>query len=948
MNNLELLKTLNLSEFVAFDFETTGLSPDQASITEAAAVRFVDGLPVEEYQQLVDPQRPIPREIVELTNITDDMVKGQPTVEEMGAEFLSFIGDSPLVGQNIDFDLGFLNKIYDLVGETPPLERRTFDTLSLARTFLYHHNGFSLSAICSFYDIRHDGAHRALADASNTGKVFVNLVAEAASYPMPIIQTINSIVSHVEIHNKSLYTVMLNAMSSTGNIRGFTESTILKPSPIAIFQQEGKGDDYGPLSSESFFGKAGRLSQKWDQYEPRPVQEEFASSVQDCFEDGNILLAEAGTGLGKSIAYLLPALNHAYLHRQAVVVSCHTKHLQDQLFYVEVPRIADILDVPIKAVILKGRGNYLCRTRLEYVLANAERLLGPDDCEKILPLIIWEQFTKTGDIDECPGFTSKWSYKLWRMLGSERGFCLGNSCNRFNGCYLGPIRRAVKTATLIVVNHALLIADSSDDSGLLPDEFALIIDEAHNLPRVTRDALTVEFSSNVVKDLADNYQSSRYRKIFRKNLKEALSMAEDDSGLYKRLREAAKEAQTATDELMGTYVSERGYDDTTEWRYSSQVGRYVQPRAEFRGLEHLVTLCEDALHKFSQVMAEAGKLLGDSDIGVSDTVINDLQKDLSDCVTLEASFNRIAVAEPGWQDVLWRDIRRDKRATRASFRCAPMLVGQYLSDRVFTRRPGTVMCSATLQINGSFDYYRNEVGLNEDFLTWDVNEKVYSSPFIYEEQCVALNWDTTIDVNDKDYPAALADLIDDLTDRLERRLLVLFTSYAQLKAVHEALYPRLFRTSRLLITQYARSSRRGLLEAFRKNERAILMGTSSFWEGIDLPGDLLEMVIMTRLPFANPRDPIVEARIEYTKNQGGNSFMEFQIPDAVTRFRQGFGRLIRTSSDEGIFIIADSRVSRKRYGEYFLDALPVVTESFRYADRVAEVAQRIIFKGKRD
>ncbi|MFB0515906.1 MAG: helicase C-terminal domain-containing protein [Candidatus Neomarinimicrobiota bacterium] len=944
MTSSELLSRIELDDFVVIDFETTGLDASTCKIIELGAVRFRDGEPAAEFQQLVNPLEPIPTEIVELTNISDDMVTAEPTIEEVGPEFLDFIGGSPLVAHNIRFDLAFLQGVYRALGRPEKVTNRLYDTITLSRTFLYHHTGFNLAALCDFYGLEHKEAHRAYNDALNTGLIFVQLVHEAAAYPLPVIQSLLGVQQHVDIPNKHLYVRLADVMASTGQTKGLTSSTVEYHRPRATFEHDGRGDDYGPQTAQVFFGEEGTLAAGWEQFESRPIQAEFSEAVARAFEDGQILVAEAGTGLGKSMAYLLPAVNHAYVHRQPVVVSCYTKYLQDQLFYREIPRLVTILDAPVKAVILKGRGNYLCRTRLEFVLANAKRLLGPEDCESILPIIIWELHTLTGDVDECPGFLSHRGLRLWRMLRSERGFCLGNTCRRHHGCFLGPIRRAARQASLIVVNHALLIADAAGEVGLLPEDYVLVLDEAHHLPRVTTEALTMEFGEGIVRRLCDNYLGSRYRQIFRKQLRDALQVLDEEKDWYAELQAAARVLQKATANLLEAYVCENQIRVDPDWKYATQLGRYIDPHLEFRGLDAQVQTTAAALDTLTQMLADTHKLLTKTDMALSESLVNDLELDLSEATVLNMAFKRIAMEEPTGDDVLWREVQARNDQVQVEFRCAPLTVGAFLSGRVFERRPGTVLCSATLQVGTSFDYFRGEAGLDEHFDAWPVEEREFPSPFYYSEQCVVLGWETPVDVTDPQYPQQLAELIDVLTDQIERRLLVLFTSYAQVQAVHAILHPRLFRSQRRLITQFGGSSRRSLLEAFRENPRAILLGTASFWEGIDLPGELLEMLIIARLPFANPTEPVVEARIEYLQEQGYNPFQEYQIPDAITRFRQGFGRLIRTSSDEGLFIIADSRVYRRSYGQLFLDALPVQAIPFRYPDRIASLVEGIVFQ----
>ncbi|UCH09525.1 MAG: 3'-5' exoribonuclease [Fidelibacterota bacterium] len=943
MSPSNILTMLELDDFVVLDFETTGLDPMSCKIIEIGAVRFWGGEPVQEFQQLVNPQEPIPREIVDLTSITDDMVADEPTIEQVGQDLLDFIGDSALVAHNIRFDLGFLQGVYRALGLPEEVHNHLYDTMTLARTFLYHHTGFNLAALCDYYNLEHKEAHRAYNDALNTGHIFIRLVQEAAAYPLPVIQSLLGVLQHVDFPNKHLYVRLANVMSSTGHLKGINVSTVERPVPRAIFEHQGKEDEFRPQTPKAFFGEHGILAEGWDQFESRPVQVSFSDAVGKAFEDGHILIAEAGTGLGKSLAYLLPAVNHASLHQQPVVVSCHTKHLQDQLFYQEIPRLVQMLDATIKVVMLKGRGNYLCRSRLEFVTANARRLLGPGDVENILPIIIWEQFTQTGDVDECPGFNRNRGGRLWRMLRSERGFCLGNTCRRFHGCFLGPIRRAARQANLVIVNHALLIADAVGDVGLLPDEYMLVIDEAHNLPRVTTEALTMEFSEGLVRHLTDYYTRSRYRQIFRKHLRDALQVLDEDRDLYSDIQSAARRLQKKATDLLETYIAQHQIQDSTASGFRTQSARYTDPNLEFRNLDKDVQATGQALESFVQIMTDIYELLAKTDISLGESLVHEVGVDLGEAVSLRTAFEHITAAVPSDEMVLSREVQAVSEQIRVVFRCAPLMVSDFLRSTIFEHRPGTVLCSATLSAGDSFEFYRNEIGLDEEFETWPVDELEFPSPFYYDEQCVVLGWENQVDVTDQEYPRELAELIDAITDRIERRLLVLFTSYAQLRAVHEILYPRLFRTSRRLITQFGGSSRRNLLAAFKESPRAILLGTASFWEGIDLPGDLLEMLIVARLPFANPTEPVVEARIEYLREQGRNPFQEYQIPEAVTRFRQGFGRLIRTSSDEGIFIIADSRVLRRRYGQTFLDALPVATIPFSYAEQIPQLIEKVIF-----
>ena len=944
MTTANLLALLKLDEFVVIDLETTGFSAQSDKIIELGAVRFVGGEPAADFRQLVNPGVAIPGEIVVLTNISDEMVADEPALEAVADSFIKFVGSSPIVAQNISFDLSFFKVMLRELHGDDQLPNELYDTLPLARTYLFHRSGYSLGALCAYFGIEHTSAHRAYHDALNTGHIFIKLLHEAASYPLPVVQSLLAVQDHVQLPNKQLYVRLIDAMSAGGRTTGLTDSEIEFDLPRPLLNHDGAGESYVPKTPEQFFGPGGILSDKWEDYEPRPAQMDFSDDVSGTLEDGAILLAEAGTGLGKSMAYLLPAINSANLHGVPVVIASHTKHLQDQLFRQELPRVVELLDAPVRAVMLKGRTNYLCRTRLQFALDNARRLLNRDDCERILPILLWEQFTRSGDIEECPGFTAGMNVRLWRLLRSERGYCLGHICQRYGGCFVGPLRRAVKEAGVIVINQALLLADAAGEGGILPAEFRLVLDEAHNLPKVATEQLTVEFSAEAVRDLTENYLGGRHRRIFRGLLKDALLAVDEEGDLGGGIIEDARELKAAAAGLMEAYMQERNLLPPADGRQLFQQGRYIQPSEEFRGLETQVEAVGTAIKSMTVTLKKIQKLLADTDMSLPESLLSDIESDYQDALALQATFGIIAVNEADGAQVLWRELRGSAGNLRLLFRAAPLWVNDFLRGRLFEKRPGTVLCSATLQVNGEFDYFRREVGLESDFDSWEVREQEFASPFMYEEQCIAFFWDSSVDVNDENYPLELANLIDATTDRIHRRMLVLFTSYAQLRAVHEILKNRLRHTSRELLTQYARSSRWGLLDAFKLNPRAILLGTSSFWEGVDLPGELLEIVIMARLPFANPSDPVVQARIEYFREAGMNPFMDYQIPEAVTRFRQGFGRLIRTTYDEGIFIIADSRVARKRYGGNFLDALPLEAKPFSDAQTIVSAAQGKVFQ----
>ncbi len=485
----ELLDALQLNRFIALDLETTGLTPGKDAITEISAYRFEQGLPVEEFTTLVNPQQKIPTEIIELTGITDEMVKSSPTIDEVLQPLMDFIGSLPLVGHMIKFDLSFLEQ--DLENnQFTSIQNEIYDTLILARTFLFFHHEFNLGGISEYFGYSSAGAHRAGADTKNTGLIFVDLIHEAASYPLHIIQKLYDAVKHTRLHGLALLKDIINLAVRAKEVNGLVPSNIEKKIKNFYYRHEsGSANVNVEKSINEWFGEGGVIPSNWKDYESRKAQTEFAVDAYNTFNNGQIHLAEAGTGLGKSLAYLSAGLLNRKHTDIPLVVSTYTKNLQDQLFYKDLPALSTAVDIDTYAILLKGRHNYLCKTRLNRLLQNSARVLSEKDCEDILPILVWVEFTKSGDVSECNGFMLQRSGRLWSKIRSESGYCTSSRCDRQEGCFLRKVRDALGQADIIVVNHALLMSDTIQGNMTLPPTFCYVIDEGHNLERAARDQL---------------------------------------------------------------------------------------------------------------------------------------------------------------------------------------------------------------------------------------------------------------------------------------------------------------------------------------------------------------------------------------------------------------------------------------------------------------------------
>lgn len=936
MTTPELLRALDLSTYIAFDFETTGLSPENDRIIEIAAIKFEGGEAVDRFVTLVNPERQIDPFITDITGISNAMVSDAPIEENIIDDILEFLEDHPLVAHNISFDINFLNtscKRYD----KPVVEHQLYDTLQLARSFMFFHPRHSLGSIAEYFNLSAVGSHRAEADTENTGIIFQHLVHEAASYPLEIISKILSVSKDIELPNKTLFINLSNELKKTGDLKnGLVGSTIDKQLYSNIFSASGDSD-LSNLTVSDVFDEGGRLSSVMDTYEPRNSQREYSEFVRDkLFDEQNYCAIEAGTGLGKSIAYLFPALQKAFDKDNTgpVVISCHTKHLQDQLFTKDLPLLADALDVPLHAMILKGRSNYVCLTRLNWLIKDARQLLRKDEIESLFPVIVWLNETQTGDLSECAGFWGHRPYKVAELIQSEPGFCTTSLCSSNTGCYFGPIRHAVQESQVIIVNHALLMSHISNP-GILPEFGSVIVDEAHNLVDVAYDQMALGvnlFKINAIIDIMDPNTSSA------KRWTQKLDPYFDDNA---ELRSHFKDLGN------GCAVSRENGSVFFQDLSRSITGHFKQdtPYAQYLILNNLQ---EGYSSVFSQVQ-EFELSLSEVSNAIKG-ILNQLysmdpeKEEFSDIIQLfehsaeaiESLQTEIALLTHDqqngwvyWQQGQFKQGRSGEKDLHVSINGAPIDIAEDLSSAFFKNMEHCVLTSATLRVEESFEYFLNRTGLSlmDNEL---VHTTEFHSPFFYEDQVRYYQFAGKNGQN----PGLIADTIYALHTDQQKRIMALFTSRQALNQVYHELQKKPNGRKLPIFAQIGGSSRFAMLRGMHRTENGILLGTNAFWEGVDLPRDLLEILIIAKLPFSVPTEPKVKAYSNMLQSQGRNSFMEFSVPEAVVKFRQGFGRLIRTIEDEGLFIVMDERVVEKRYGSAFSDTIPVRMQTFHHSEEL--------------
>ena len=605
---------------------------------------------------------------------------------------------------------------------------------------------------------------------------------------------------------------------------------------------------------EDFFGPGGILEQRLEDYEHRPSQVRMAKAVHRALDEQNHVIIEAGTGTGKTLAYLLPAL----IHGKRILVSTGTKTLQDQIFYKDIPLLESVLGRPIRAAYLKGRNNYLCRLKLE--MLHAEGLFSPRELRAFKSIVDWAQETETGDRAELGSIGD--DSELWSRMDARRDRCMGTKCKDYERCFLTLVRQKAMEADIVVVNHHLFFADlairKSDVAAILPDYSAVIFDEAHDLEDIATDYFGFHISNY---RLAEFVHDARKLEADVDLVERAANRFFDGFALLRDGRHAIP-ALEGIDALIGALQDSR---------------RAIKEKKDFSG-------------EYEALARRSGEIQSELEVFRN----GDLQNYVS-----------------------WIE-RRDRGVF---LEACPIDVSGMLSERLFTRVPTCVLTSATLTVADSFDYIRTRIGFNEG------RELSLATEFNVRKQALLYIPNRMPDYRHPSYLERAAEEIKLVLRASQGRAFVLFTSYRQMQALYELLsddlpYPCMIQ---------GKGGKSRLLEEFKMTSNAVLFATASFWQGVDVKGEALSAVIIDKLPFQVPSDPLVAARTAHIQRAGGNAFSEYQVPNAILRLKQGFGRLIRSTTDRGILAVLDNRLSTKSYGRIFMQSLPdyEVTENIQ-------------------
>jgi predicted DnaQ family exonuclease/DinG family helicase len=897
--------------FVILDLETSGIDPKRDDIIEVAMIRYENGKEVARYDDLIKIDYKLPEIITIITGITDkDLEENGQGRDKVFAEVEKVIRGAYIVGHNVNFDVSFLReKGIDL--DVPGY----IDTIPIAQILLPEHASYSLESLSDDLNITHKNRHRAMGDVEATLDLFKYLWKKAGEIPKATLTEIKEFLPRAE-WDASVFFEELKA----GSLKS---DAVVKPS--AVDYAEVTTTVRKALELDEIFAENGALSRCMDCSEARPQQVEMSQNVLSAFQQGYHLICEAPTGVGKSLAYLAAAAHTAISNKSKVVVSTNTINLQQQLYEKDVPLLQKIYREAtghpgVKVALLKGRSHYLCLRRLAEFkrrprLTEAELIL-------LIKILVWQNITRSGDSSDI--HLTRQETLIWDFeLSADQKFCSPVKCKSYGGCYLHEARKKAEAADIIIANHALLCADLEAEGSLLPEYQYLVVDEAHHFEEVSTKAFGLEIKQESlaipIKAIKNHLEDLKRR------FSGTLFMGSDAFASVNDLIDAVPDLNQTLDNFFSVValfvnrnVPESAFiENLLVDKVIAGSEEWLNLGDSLDELNGKIKSWLSDLRKFSQSL----ELAEGDDFPDQAEFLDELMQEImllsEQMEDIESFFNSGAGAEN-----LIRWITSDMQGMITIF-MAPLMVGPELQERLYDQKKSVIFTSATLGVKlrdaedreqHPFTYLRQMLGLNERF-----EELILESPFDFETQTYVITPSDLHPVQAKNSIEQVSSFMKELIRAVGGSMLGLFTSHGALERVYLNLMKEFTSKDPKVLAQRISGGRAKVMKAYMNNpQHSVLLGTNSFWEGVDIQGEALTTLVIHKLPFDVPSDPIFKARSEMFHN----AFMEYSVPRAILRFRQGFGRLIRSQKDYGVLIMLDNRVLMKDYGKMFLEALP--------------------------
>lgn len=915
-----------MKKFVVIDIETTGHSPQtNDKIIEVGIVIIENNKIVDHYSSLFNPESEIPPFISNLTGIKNEDVIDAPLFKDKAKEIIDLFQDSYLVAHNVPFDLGFLNGELSQHGFNP-LQNKVLDTVELAQILFPQAASYKLGQLAEYLDLSHTDPHRALSDAYVTAELLLKIFDKINRLPY---ETITHLLKLENVFHSDLYALLLERQDESAfsfddqNHIVSHHGLAFKNTPEKSRTAESFSDSYGD-TLDSIYEAKGTLERHMKNYEKRPGQREMSEAVYDAFQSQQHALIEAETGTGKSLAYLIPTLYEAVKTNERAVVSTYTTQLQTQLLEEEIPLIKKLVDFSFDVAILKGKSHYLSLERFERELVNYQEDNYGIALTKAM-ILVWITETETGDIDEIQLPSS--GYSFYQRVSTESEGYVNPRSSWFKWSYYQKARSRAQQANLIITNHALLCTDMFNEYRFLPSYNKIVVDEAHHLETTASnhyglklDYVKMQYTLNQIGTVDD---ANWLCKLIEKNpVLASERVLEQWDNLFngtkheiddlfhvisQYVRKQHRNEKSVSDIGKIQYRFSKDKEKLKDWNVIENIATRLT--LQLRDLIHILSLLENRLAKQTYV-----DLHDKEDITQR---INNLQIFID-------HLEHLFIAPEEAIDVKWIEMENNGAKNTIFLYSEPADISDLLFNHFFLEKESVILTSATLTMRNSFSFIQKRLGIPEDNL---MSVRI-ASPFSYKDQVQLMVPNDFPDINQQnidEFIYSTCEAIISLAQVTDGRMLVLFTSYDMLRRSHALLKETMDTDKYMLISQGISSgSRARLKKNFRTFERAILLGTSSFWEGVDIPGDDLSCLMIVRLPFEPPTHPVYQAKSAALKKENKNAFFELSLPNAVIRFKQGFGRLIRSTNDRGIVFICDARVVKARYGRFFTESIPDV------------------------
>ena len=875
--------------FVALDLETTGLDFEKDEIIEVALVRFENGEPKENLDFLVKPSAAELRPFIEtLTGISETDLAEAPDFATVAGQICSFIGELPIVAHNAVFDSKFLKQTFAKVGIS--YDTHVFwDSLTLSRIAFQDVPNHRLDTLVQELEIERNRAHRALPDADACGRLFVKALEKISSMDPWIYEALSKVAKG------SGYEILFNAKVET-----LAAPKYKLPTAPA---QEALPKSKAPRVSE-FFKEGGFISFFIEGYKPRHNQQDFASVMERNMYKGGLCVLEAPTGSGKTLSYLITAANKA-ITGERVLISTATRTLQEQLWTESIPQIAKIYNGELRPAILKGRDNYLCLRKFEELLMHPQTLLSAEERDSFMALIPWVLTTETGDINECNSFSPSRNRVLWSKLSCSASCCNGDNHSCHENCPALIAKRKAMNANMVLVNHSLFLADLQLDFALLPAYEHIVFDEAHRLPEISNQVFGRSISFFGFRNIAKTLEPSKA----------------GGDGLLVEIASRIPAEQPELHELCDKLSEALGEAEKALHRFFMKIGKKLAKqkngRNGFTYTNSILAEYEADPATFLEQYATARDLAEKLVAGTKDSlkgIVSDLEGRMTEISHFVSDFEFVTKA--GRSDWVFY-MEEPFNPHTIKLHALPLHSGNIWREKFYPWIKSATFTSATLSVQADLTYYLQKMGMDNLRLSKQPFVRVYTEQSDVNERRSVMVAKFLPKPSAPEFGDALNDTLLKVLPSIEENTMVLFTSVATMMKAQAALAPAFAERKKLLLCQHVDGSLDGLVAMFRKERGACLLGCQSLWEGVDFPGDALKLLVITKLPFPNPTDPLVAGLTNEMKATNKNFFKDFFVPEAYMELRQGMGRLLRSDSDSGKVLILDNRVILERYGKTF-------------------------------